>query len=90
MDIFEKPASALLDYDIDLSRWLPDGDTVVSAVPTIEPIESMVAAVGVNILPDSLKVWVADGIKGKTAKVSVFVVTEQGRKDPFEFLIRVI
>lgn len=89
MDIFEKAASALLDYDIDLSRWLADGDTIADVVTSVEPAESMVVASGVNILSDSIKVWVADGIPGKTARVRAFVTTGQGRKDPFDFLIRV-
>lgn len=87
---FKRPADQL-DYDIDFSRWLEDGDTIVGATAAVQPAESMVSAFVPpgGIEDDAVKVWAIDGISGKTATVIVTATTAQDRVKQVEFQIRV-
>lgn len=85
---FKRPADQV-DYDVDFSRWLPDGDSVIAATVAIQPADSMVSAIQVLPSPESVKVWLVDGEAGKTASVLVTATTAQNRVKQVEFQIRV-
>ncbi|SEH89822.1 hypothetical protein [Paraburkholderia hospita] len=84
-----KRPSDQLDYDIDFSRWLPEGDTIISATAEVLNADSMVSAVQVVPQASSVKVWLIDGVSGKTANVLVTATTEQNRVKQVEFQVRV-
>lgn len=89
LGIFTKRPIDQLDYDIDFSRWLPDGDTLMEAAANVESCGSMVTIPYINIQPQTVKVWVVDGVIGKTASVYVTATTAQSRRKQVEFQIRV-
>ncbi|MBU9624839.1 phage fiber-tail adaptor protein [Burkholderia multivorans] len=78
-----------LDYDIDFSRWLVDGDTIADATAAVQPAESMVSAARVVVQPETVKVWLVDGVNGKTASIIVTATTAQRRVKQVEFQVRV-
>lgn len=86
---FFKRSVDQLDFDIDFSRWLADGDTIISATATVEPIESMVSVPQVLAQSEVVKVWVVDGVSGKTATILVTATTAQNRVKQVTFQIRV-
>lgn len=89
LGVFFKRSVDQLDFDIDFSRWLPDGDTIQSATATVEPSDSMVSAPQVLVDGDTVKVWVIDGLDGKTASILVTATTTGNRVKQVEFQIRV-
>lgn len=89
LGIFMKRPADQLDYDIDFSRWLAVGDTLDSATAEVQPAESMVSAAQVVTQPETVKVWLVDGVSGKTATVLVTARTAQNRVKQVEFQIRV-
>lgn len=89
LGIFMKRPVDQLDYDIDFSRWLADGDTIASATAAVQPAESMVSAAQVITQPETVKVWLVDGVSGKTASIIVTAKTAQSRVKQVEFQIRV-
>lgn len=89
LGVFFKTPDDQLDYDVDFSRWLADGDTVTSATADVVPPESMVSAVNVEVQGEIVKVWLIDGEPGKTATVIVTAMTAQNRVKQVNFQIRV-
>lgn len=75
---FTKDPDAVLDYKIDWSRWLPEGDTVSAS--------SWDAASGVTVDSStfddtSTTVWLSGGTEGTSYTVTNHIVTEGGRED---------
>ena len=89
LGVFFKRPIDQLDFDIDFSRWLPEGDTIQGATATITPSDSMVSAPQVLADECTVKVWLIDGVSGKTASVRVTATTAQNRVKQVEFQIRV-
>lgn len=89
LGVFFKRSVDQLDFDIDFSRWLPDGDTIQSATAAVEPGDSMVSAPQVLVDGDTVKVWLVDGVSGKTASILVTATTTGNRVKQIEFQIRV-
>lgn len=89
LGVFFKRSVDQLDFDIDFSRWLADGDTIQSATAAVEPSDSMVSAPQVLVDGDTVKVWLVDGVSGKTASILVTATTTGNRVKQVEFQIRV-
>lgn len=83
------------DYDVDFSRWIPDGDEITTAVTTVDPaFDAALEPAGlsvesVHVATPIVKVWVKGGISGKTYKITVTASTSGGRVKETEFNIRV-
>lgn len=89
LGVFFKRSVDQLDFDIDFSRWLPDGDAIQSATAAIEPGDSMVSVPQVQVNGDTVKVWAIDGVSGRTASVLLTATTIGNRVKQVEFQIRV-
>lgn len=85
--ITKQPADQL-DYDLDYSRWLPDGDAVTMAEAVVEPAGELVVD-SVQITDQTVKAWVSGGMDGGTYKITVTASTSGGRIKQSEFRIRV-
>lgn len=75
---WNKDPSAVLDYEINWSKWLASGDTLSSHTVTPDAgitVDSSVLA------PDKVTIWVSGGTVGKTYKVACLVTTANGRTD---------
>lgn len=81
-----KQPSEVLDYDVDLSKWMIEGDTIVSATSTAETgltIEST------SFVGSTVKVWVSGGLDNKNYKVTTKTLTNDGRLKEVDFTVRV-
>lgn len=85
---FCKDPDERLDYDIDFGRWLPDGDTIASAIAvasggsvTIDTVEPSDTAV---------RVWVTGGSAGESNSIVVTATTAAGRIKEFAFRLKIM
>lgn len=88
MDIFSQQPLDILDYGVDLTKWLPAGDSVVSSVAKSSPSGlNTVVTNGATSVP---KVWASGGVNDTEYKVTLTVITNGGRTKEFEFKIVVV
>ena len=87
MDKFTKQPNDVLDYTIDLSKWMATGDTVTSANASVNPAGLNVSVT--NDTTDKPKVWASGGNDGTTYQVTLTVNTNGGRTKEFEFKLAV-
>ncbi len=98
LDTFEKQPSERLDYDVDFERFFDESDldevaTVVSCTVSGTGSAPDLSVDGSPIpLGDPtrrVKVWLEDGVSGTTYKVTLIVLTDNGRKVETDFLVKV-
>lgn len=70
-----KSASERIDWVIDYSRWLIDGDTLASVEATAPD------GLSVDVIHDSslATIWVSGGDHGKQYRVPIRITSQQGR-----------
>ena len=84
MSTFIKDPDANLDYKVDWSSWLPDGDTIASA-QWIVPDE---LTAGQQTNDDtSATVWLSGGTARQRVQVTCRITTTQGRVDDRSFTL---
>ncbi len=83
---FKQQPAEVLDYDIDFSEWIPEGDTITAAALTVEPTGPVVTYA---ISSPRVKVWFYDGTNGTTYKITVQATTNDNRVKEVEFKIKV-
>ena len=94
LDTKIKQPADQLDYDIDFSRWLPDGDTILTVTTHVDPPYDEDEQIGLKVdsayvdSPD-LKLWLSGGENGSTYKVTATVATSGGRVKEVDFKIRI-
>jgi len=87
MDSFYKQPTERLDYDIDFTEWLPNGDAIITTVATCTPAGLTIAITdATTAIP---KLWVSYGIDNKSYVISVTCETNQGRTKEVNFKIKV-
>ena len=77
-----------LDYDVDFSHWLTPGDTITSATAVVSPADELIVE-SVQIVDQSVKVWLTGGEDEKAYSILVTVATSGGRIKEIEFKLRV-
>jgi hypothetical protein len=88
MQTFPKQPADDLDYDVDFSAWLPDGDTILSATAVLD-VTGELAVAAVQVSSPIVKVWLTGGVDKASYKVTVAASTAGGRVKETEFKIRV-
>ena len=91
MDTFTKQVRDQLDYDVDFSVWIPEGDIITTSEATLDVTGELVID-ATQIDPDTgqiIKVWLSGGVDGKTYTITVVGSTSQGRIKETEFRLRV-
>ncbi len=88
MDRFTKQPNDVLDYTIDLTKWMASGDTVSSSTASASPSGLTVSVT--NGTTSSPKVWASGGTDGKEYQITLTVVTTGGRTKEFEFKLVVV
>jgi hypothetical protein len=87
MESYTKQPTERLDYDIDFTAWLPNGDAIISTATSSAPAGLTIYVTdATTIIP---KVWVAAGLDKKSYIVSVTVETNQGRTKEVNFKVKV-
>ncbi len=83
----EKQPSEVLDYDIDCTDWLTEGDNIQTVSATPDDSALVVDAI-VNNDP-FIKLWISGGTDGESYKVTVGITTQDGRHKETEFIMQV-
>lgn len=83
---FRQQPADVLDYDIDYSEWLPEGDVITEVAAVAVPSSLTVARV---IQSPRVKIWCSTGVNGVTYKVTVTATTNDGRVKQVEFRLKV-
>ncbi|WP_075881443.1 hypothetical protein [Vreelandella massiliensis] len=86
MKTFRKQPRDHLDYDLDLSDWLPPGDEV-QAVEVTAPAGIEITQTGFDA--DRVKFWIKGGTSGQSYKFSALIYTDSREKE-VDFLIVVV
>lgn len=89
LGIAQKTATEQLDYDVDYSRWIPEGDVIQAATVAITPDDGTLTDPSCQINGDVVKVWLSGGTAGKSYTVAVTVGTAAGRMKEACFGVRV-
>lgn len=84
----KKQAADQLDYDVDFSGWLPEGDVITTAIPSVDIVGELVID-QVQYTGQIVKVWLSGGVNGGVYKITVIASTSQGRIKEIEFRLRV-
>lgn len=80
----------LLDYGIDLRRFLQPGETVTAATAWLGPITSPALAIHkVEFSPFAVLVWLEGGKDGESYHVSLVVETSEAREKLFSWRVSV-
>jgi hypothetical protein len=86
----QQPADRI-DYDVDCSGVLGDGDTLTDAVCSVTPVTDPVLTVSPALFgSDTVKMWVSGGVAGNTYKVELTVTTSNTlvKQDELKFRIK--
>lgn len=94
---FIKQPAETLDYDIDFSEFLTDGDTLLATgnPPVPSPLNVVVDQPGLSLGPtfivgtNTIKQWVSGGTNGVKYKITITATSNAGRVKQVEFVIRV-
>ncbi|WP_434033733.1 hypothetical protein [Cupriavidus sp. a3] len=87
MSIPAKDPAATLDYQVDWSAWLAEGETI-TGTPVIEVDDGLTLnPPGKNTMAADGKVtfWLAGGTAGQVYTVACQITTSQGRTDQRSF-----
>tara|TARA_R110002124_G_scaffold235155_1_gene400544 strand:- start:252 stop:524 length:273 start_codon:yes stop_codon:yes gene_type:complete len=88
MNIFSQQPADVLDYGVDLTKWLVSGDTVNQATVKVSP--SGLNAVVTQENTSEPKVWLSGGVDDVEYQVTLTVITTGGRTKEFEFKLAVV
>ena len=94
---FQKQPAETLDYDIDFTEFLSDGDTLVTSgnPPVPSPLNVTVSPSGLTLGPtlvignSIVKQWVSGGTDGQRYKITLTATSNAGRVKQVEFTVRV-
>lgn len=86
MRTWDKDPQANLDWAFDWTNWLTSGDTISSAIVTVD--SGLVGASQSNS-DTKVTIWLSSGTPGQTYKVACRITTAQGRIDERTIGIRV-
>jgi hypothetical protein len=89
LPIFDKEPDDVLDYDIDLSEFLPSTDTISTVTPTSAPAGLTFGVTTINNTTKVVKQWISGGTDGDTYTVQIKITTSEGRTKHAHFKIRV-
>ena len=85
MDIFVKQPADVLDYGVNLTQWLVEGDSVNSSSATVSPSGLTISVT--NSATSEPKVWASGGLDGTEYQITLTAITTGGRSKEFEFKI---
>lgn len=94
---FYKQPAETLDFDIDFSEFLSDGDSLVTTgnPPVPSPLSVVVDQDGLTLGPtyvlagNTIKQWLSGGTDGVKYKITLTATSNAGRVKQVEFVVRV-
>lgn len=90
MYTFTQQPSEVLDYDLDLSQYLPEGDTIATVSASVSPTGPDVSLTQYDNGKLLVKQWVGNGgVDGTDYKVTVVITSVGGRIKEWDFMIEI-
>ena len=86
---FTQQPNDVLDYDVNFTDFLSDGDVIVGATVTVAPLGLTVTAPVVIDSSRRVKLWVQGGSSGVTYKIDLRITTALGRVKEDEVRMRI-
>ncbi|WKW35120.1 minor tail protein [Phage DSL-LC06] len=89
----EKDPYAILDYSLDWTDWMPQGDTIATTTVTAETIAGDSAPLAIDSTANTnyvLTAIISGGTAGKIYNVEYRIVTTNGKRDSRNFRIKVL
>lgn len=86
MKVFSKSDEDVLDYFLDLRRWMPEGDEI-SGVEVVYDQETTLEFNGFNHSENTIKVWFGGGDPGREYIIKVLATTDGGRVKEINFML---
>lgn len=74
---FVQDPDEVLDYTIDWSEWLAEGDTITAATSTPD---AGITVDSTSFTVNSTTIWISGGTPGEKYNISVHVTTNGGRE----------
>jgi len=92
LTLVRKTPADVLDYDVDFTRWLPDGDVIVGASAVIEVEDPPVTfVIDQTVFSEAVvRVWVSGGVDDEEGEISVVATTQGGRVKTACFRLRIV
>jgi hypothetical protein len=84
---FNKQPAEVMDYDIDFTKWMVEGDSIVAALATVD--NPGLTITQTLITTPVVKVWVSGGTTSNTYKITVIATSTGGRVKEVEFKLKV-
>lgn len=84
-----KDPDAVLDYKVDYSSWLADGETISTATVTVDAGITKDSS-SVTDSNTSVTAWLSGGTAGDNYKVTYHITTSDGREDDRTIVIKVL
>lgn len=84
-----KDPEAILDYSVDWSEWLPEGDTLSDSDWEADDGITIEASPAPTNVDGVTTVWLSGGTVGQSYGVTNHIVTSAGREDDRSITIRV-
>lgn len=78
-----KDPNDILDYVVDWTSWLPEGDTISTSTFELEPGAEIVLGSGIQApshTANTTTMWLTGGVEGKMYAITNRIVTAQGRQ----------
>ena len=87
LGVVRKQPGDRLDYDIDFTDWLVDGDSLAAASAVAD--DNSITIGTVQVIPPLVKIWISGGTAGQSYKITVTTTTTAGRVKEVDFKLRV-
>jgi len=81
MNIYVHDPQAKLDYTVDWSDWLPDGDTIASSTWLKSSDVLVLSAESATDATATVWVEMSNGVRGQRYSITNRIVTADGRQD---------
>lgn len=85
----EKDPDASLDYEVDWSAWLKDGDTLADSLWLVNPTGELVVSAPAWNAAGATVLRLTGGIAGRIYTVTSRIVTADGNEDDRSFRVYV-
>ena len=84
-----KDPQAVLDYSVDWTPWLAEGETIDASTWTVPAGVTQEASPAPSVAGGKTTVWLSGGTAGKAYTVTNHITTSQGRQDDRSFRLEV-
>ncbi|UTW56183.1 hypothetical protein [Kordiimonas sp. SCSIO 12610] len=91
MTVFAKDPSSEVDFSVDWSDWLVDGEAITSTAWAVAPVEENGLILGVNVDNGNARgVYTSGGVRGHRYRLSCLIGTSDNRTAERSLSIRVM